>query len=656
MRRLLLTTAATLAGAMAMAQNTGIGTPAPTDQLHTTGTVRFEGYRGNGLRLMQMDSSGRVIVTGAGTVFTASPYAAIPDNGCSTGNGLSSPITVSGMGTAVPSSRIAVRINITHPSTSDLRLMLVAPGGASLLLMGGTISGGANFINTIFTDASQVTMGGTAAVPPYTGKYKPIGSTTSLCLNSNTLTSFSAIGGGSIVPNGTWTLKVYDGISGNTGTLNSWDISFSGPESFATAEQNNYLPKFSAGNLEASSIYQDGSGNIGIRTTSPASTLHIADQSDDVLTLSSTAGLTAGTNTFLDFKSSNYYTGRIGTEGTGTQTASLAFYTSAGGSASALFKRMSILDNGNVGIGLTDANVSEKLHVDGNMKLGLAVWSAAANDRLLKFGDGSYVSIGEAGADDRMQLTAGAFIFKRLTGVTQVGINTASAPAYTLDVTGDLRTTAGATIQGPAQVGGVLSTSSNLQVSGTARIVGGSPAAGKVLTATNTSGDATWQALPAPPSQNTGFKAFLQYGGPYNSGTSSILDSMVEMFDHGANFDPLTGIYTAPATGTYSFSFNGHFGGQYVQYVEVSVQVGGTAVETHQGPATQSQVGPSYTDGQLSFTTLLPLTAGQQVRLSVSAFCQNYSGSGGGNGYYYLADGINAVTNAPSFFSGYRVY
>ena len=66
--------------------------------------------------------------------------------------------------------------------------------------------------------------------------------------------------------------------------------------------------------------------------------------------------------------------------------------------------------SGNVGIGLTGSFVTEKLHVNGNMKIGNAVWTAG-NDRVLKFGDADYVSIGEAGQDDRMTLAARNFIF-----------------------------------------------------------------------------------------------------------------------------------------------------------------------------------------------------------------------------------------------------
>jgi subtilisin-like proprotein convertase family protein len=552
MKQLQLPFALLLLSLPAMAQNVGIGTISPTDQLHTTGTVRFEGYKGPGNRLMQIDSAGRMIVTGAGPVSGAAPYAAIPDNGCSTGNGLTSTINVTGMGTAVPASRIAVRVNITHPLATHLRVVLVAPNGTSLILMVGTASGGANLTGTIFTDAAQETLSSLAAQPSFTGKYKPVGTTVSLCLLNNTISSFGAFGGGNIVPNGAWTLKVYDAVAGTTGTLNNWDISFSGPESFLTAEQDNYVPVFNKGNLNASTIYQN-SGNIGIRTNTPLTTLHVSDQSDDVVTVENSSPLSNTTNTFLNFKAGSNYTGRIGTTGTNTNAASLSFYTNANPSAGGLQKRMSITDVGNVGIGIADGSVSERLHIDGgNIKLGLTAWSAVANDRFLKFGDGDYVTIGEAGTDDRMQLTATNFIFKRLSGNTSVGINTTTVPAYTLDVTGDLRTTSGATIQGAAQVGGVLSAISNLQVGGTVKIAGGNPAAGKVLTATDATGNAMWANSPA---YNTSFRRDGT-GGTTNipAGSTTLIPwSSFQGFDDGGNFSTASNSYIAPATGTYHF-------------------------------------------------------------------------------------------------------
>ena len=48
------------------AQNVGIGTTTPTDQLHTTGAVRLQKYVGPSTRLLQIDSAARLVATSAG--------------------------------------------------------------------------------------------------------------------------------------------------------------------------------------------------------------------------------------------------------------------------------------------------------------------------------------------------------------------------------------------------------------------------------------------------------------------------------------------------------------------------------------------------------------------------------------------------------------
>jgi hypothetical protein len=68
-------------------------------------------------------------------------------------------------------------------------------------------------------------------------------------------------------------------------------------------------------------------------------------------------------------------------------------------------------NSGNVGIGISGAGISEKFQVDANMKVGNAVWTSSGNDRLIKFGDQNYVTIGESGQDDRMTLTGRNFNF-----------------------------------------------------------------------------------------------------------------------------------------------------------------------------------------------------------------------------------------------------
>lgn len=258
-------------------QNVGIGTATPTDQLHTTGTVRFQNYSGGSLtatRTMQIDGSGRLTVAAVNPVFRTQVNGTIPDNGCSTGTGISAPLGVTQMGTAVASSGIAVQVNITHAFDQDLYIYLVAPNGAVLQLAAAVGGSGANFTNTIFTDTATSSI--TTGSAPFTGMYKPSGSLSTTCGNTGTVTTFAAIGGGSIIPNGTWTLKVYDGVSLITGNFISWHITFGGPESINTINQNGYLPQINYGNVIPSNVYQNALGNIGIATINPTATLDVA--------------------------------------------------------------------------------------------------------------------------------------------------------------------------------------------------------------------------------------------------------------------------------------------------------------------------------------------------------------------------------------------
>ena len=259
----------------ASAQNVGIGTSTPSDQLHTTGTMRFEKYKGTNTRLMQIDSSGRLVVTAAGAVASNTTAQAMADNGCAAGNGVTSTILVSGQATAVPSSKIAVRVNITHTFDADLKIFLIPPGGGFVLALADNNGGSAdNFINTIFTDLALSSV--TTGTAPFTGQYKPSGNSTGCMLTGTVLANFGAIGAGNVVPNGTWTLKIFDNGISDIGTLNNWSISFTGPESITTADENNYIPKFSAGNLIASNIYQSaGNSNIGIGTANPTAKLEV---------------------------------------------------------------------------------------------------------------------------------------------------------------------------------------------------------------------------------------------------------------------------------------------------------------------------------------------------------------------------------------------
>lgn len=159
--------------------------------------------------------------------FNSTSAVSIPDNSCTGG---SSDILVSGYTFPVRSSGIYIRMNITHTYVGDLDIFLESPSGARIGISdqtGNTNNGGDNFTNTVIADSGTVQIPTTGA--PYTNLYRPWQSVFSVsgCSGlTTTLTSFAALGGGSLNPNGNWRLRVYDRFSTDTGSVNNWSITF----------------------------------------------------------------------------------------------------------------------------------------------------------------------------------------------------------------------------------------------------------------------------------------------------------------------------------------------------------------------------------------------------------------------------------------------
>lgn len=169
----------------------------------------------------------------------------------------------------------------------------------------------------------------------------------------------------------------------------------------------------------------------------------------------------------------------------------------------------------NIGMGISTP--LEKLHIaDGNIKLGNSIWTAG-NDRMLKFGDGDYVLLGEAGEDDVMLLNAKHFLFKNSSGYTgNVGIGTAGAPT------------------------------AKLEVNGSFKLTNGSQGSGKMLTSDAT-GNANW----VTPVSNTNFRAISSGAQFFAPNTTTTFNSFLD--DYDVNNDFFGGIFHAPATGAYHF-------------------------------------------------------------------------------------------------------
>jgi subtilisin-like proprotein convertase family protein len=136
----------------------------------------------------------------------ASLPVAIPDNSL-----IEQTIDVTGM----PGNILDVNLtlNITHPNVSDLRVTLISPDGASVVLVNGIGGTGADFVSTVFDQAATASID--TATAPFTGTFRPHGDLRSL-------------NGGN--PNGNWVLRVEDLAAGNIGQLNGWSLSIRSAE------------------------------------------------------------------------------------------------------------------------------------------------------------------------------------------------------------------------------------------------------------------------------------------------------------------------------------------------------------------------------------------------------------------------------------------
>ncbi len=98
-----------------------------------------------------------------------------------------------------------VLVDITHPRTSELRIMLITPDYTSTMLSNNNGGEGNNYTQTIFDDqASQSIAEGEA---PFTGRFRPE-------------VPLSSLNGKQI--NGIWKLRIVESGLPNSGSLNNW--------------------------------------------------------------------------------------------------------------------------------------------------------------------------------------------------------------------------------------------------------------------------------------------------------------------------------------------------------------------------------------------------------------------------------------------------
>jgi len=114
------------------------------------------------------------------------------------------PITVGNITTG----ELMVEINLVHPNIGDLSIVLVTPHFDEYQLKwSSTVTGGADFIRTVFADAATDSLANGTA--PYRGDFKP---------------ADGLIGQRNIPKMGTWRLYVEDKVSQAPGSLLSWAL------------------------------------------------------------------------------------------------------------------------------------------------------------------------------------------------------------------------------------------------------------------------------------------------------------------------------------------------------------------------------------------------------------------------------------------------
>lgn len=119
-------------------------------------------------------------------------------------NTIEVPITITDSGTITD---VDVLININHTYDADLDIYLVHPDGTIVELSTDNGGSGDNYIDTIFDDSASTPI--TSGSAPFTGRYRPE-------------SPLSVLNGKELA--GTWKLRITDDASGDTGTLNYYQL------------------------------------------------------------------------------------------------------------------------------------------------------------------------------------------------------------------------------------------------------------------------------------------------------------------------------------------------------------------------------------------------------------------------------------------------
>ena len=118
---------------------------------------------------------------------------------------------------------VNVLLNVQHTFDADLSFSLISPSGTEIILAGGVGVDGNDFTDTYFDDEASVAIDSSAAVPPFTGVFRPVEKLW-LFDGENSL--------------GEWKLRVTDNGFQDGGFLLGWSVLFK----YSTEGNNVNLP------------------------------------------------------------------------------------------------------------------------------------------------------------------------------------------------------------------------------------------------------------------------------------------------------------------------------------------------------------------------------------------------------------------------------
>jgi hypothetical protein len=358
--------------------------------------------------------------------------------------------------------------------------------------------------------------------------------------------------------------------------------------------------KFLTSNTEKMRITSNGL--VGIGTTAPGSSLQVSNiNSDSILLLENPTTLAAGIKSAMWFKTGQYFTGGIQTIGASVNTSRMGFFTYAGTGRPSLQERMSILDNGNVGIGTINPNTmlhleshtgmvpTTMLYVDDTANAGVV------DDVLIhnKYGIGTPLTIFQEGQGQ------GAYFYKNYPTSTQSAVKIEGYISPSTPV-----------LQVLSYFGGV-----SLYVAGKARIADGTETAGAVLTS-DANGLAHWDTTVLNP--KVGFSLRNSQSTTLsNTGTNSYyVKYSTTDFADGVSYNSTNGYITIASSGLYHFDIDETFWSNAATEAYLDLYNGNTNNSLHGVYTFTDGVTNHYVTLHLSFD--VKLNAGDHVTPRIS--------------------------------------